>query len=171
MVTVEWVRLMAAYNAEMNVRLYTAASTLTEAQRREDRGAFFGSIHGTLSHLMWGDATWMARFAGWPAPDGGIGDSPVLQPDWGALHAARLALDGRIRDWADTLAPDWPQGDLHWTRSSTGQAMSRPRWVLLGHFFNHQTHHRGQAHALITGFGASTGDTDLPFILPEDLWR
>lgn len=65
-------RAMAAYNTEMNRRLYAAAATLSEAQRREDGGAFFGSIHGTLCHLLWGDRVWMHRFAGWERPWGGI---------------------------------------------------------------------------------------------------
>ncbi|MBU8538765.1 DinB family protein [Falsiroseomonas tokyonensis] len=167
MVTVEWVRLMAAYNAEMNRRLYGAASGLTDAQRREDRGAFFGSVHGTLSHLMWGDTTWMSRFAGWAKPEGGIKDSPTLFPDWDAMRAARQELDARIEAWAAALEPAWLEGSLGWFSGAMGRDIRRPRWVLVTHFFNHQAHHRGQAHALITGFGAHTGDTDLPFILPE----
>ena len=167
MVTVEWVRLMAAYNAEMNRRVYAAASGLTEDQRREDRGAFFGSIHGTLSHLMWGDAIWMSRFAGWPAPGGGIKDSPALHPEWPAMQAARQGMDTRIEAWAAALHPAWLQGSLGWFSGAMGREISRPRWVLVTHFFNHQTHHRGQVHALLTGLGAATGDTDLPFILPE----
>lgn len=168
MVTVEWVRLMAAYNAEMNLRLYAAAATLTDAQRRADRGAFFGSIHGTLSHLMWGDATWMSRFAGWPAPGCGIKDRPSLHPDWAALRVARQDLDARMADWAAAMEPAWLEGNLGWFSGSLGREVSRPRWVLVTHLFNHQTHHRGQVHALLTGLGAATGDTDLPFILPED---
>ncbi len=168
MVTVDWVRLMAAYNAEMNHRVFAAASGLTESQRREDRGAFFGSIHGTLSHLMWGDATWMSRFAGWPAPAGGIKDSPSLHPDWAAMQAARQSMDARIAGWAAALEPAWLEGSLSWFSGAMGREISRPRWVLVTHFFNHQTHHRGQVHALLTGLGAATGDTDLPFILPAD---
>jgi uncharacterized damage-inducible protein DinB len=166
MVTVEYARLMAAYNAEMNRRVFAAASTLTDAQRREHRGAFFGSIHGTLSHLMWGDSTWMARFAGWPAPEGGIKASTTLHQDWEAMRAARLDLDARIAAWTATLDLAWLSGDLTWFSGAMQREVSRPRWVLLTHFFNHQTHHRGQVHALLTGFGAATGDTDLPFILP-----
>jgi uncharacterized damage-inducible protein DinB len=168
MVTPEWCRLMAAYNAEMNRRIYAAASTLTEAQRREERGAFFGSIHGTLSHLMWGDATWMARFAGWPAPGGGIKDSTTLHPDWQAMRSARTDLDARISGWMAELDAAWLSGNLSWFSGAMQRDVSRPRWVLLTHVFNHQTHHRGQVHALLTGFGAATGDTDLPFILPFD---
>ncbi|WP_439597400.1 DinB family protein [Falsiroseomonas sp.] len=167
MVTVDWVRLMAAYNSEMNRRLYAAAETLTEAQRRADRGAFFGSIHGTLSHLLWGDATWMFRFAGWPAPGGGIKESATLHPEWPMMQVARRNLDARIEAWAAALQPAWLEGELGWFSGAMGRDISRPRWVLVTHFFNHQTHHRGQAHALLTGFGARTGDTDLPFILEE----
>lgn len=167
MITPAWARLMAAYSTEMNLRVYAAASTLTDAQRQQDRGAFFGSIHGTLSHLMWGDATWMSRFAGWPAPACGIKDSPSLHPDWAAMHTARRDLDARIEAWAAALDPAWLEGRLGWFSGALGREVTRPRWVLLVHFCNHQTHHRGQVHALLTGLGVATGDTDLPFILPE----
>ena len=66
MITPPYLRTMTAYNAEMNRRWYTAAETLTDAQRREDRGAFFGSLHATLSHLLCADTIGMSRFAGWP---------------------------------------------------------------------------------------------------------
>ncbi len=165
MITPAWCRMMAAYNAEMNRRLYAAADTLSDAQRREDRGAFFGSIHATLSHLLWGDTIWMHRFDGWERPAGGIKASPSLFPDWAAMRAAREAADTRIEGWAVRLSPAWLEGSLTWSRSSDGQEVTRPNAVLATHFFNHQTHHRGQVHALLTGFGAETGDTDLPFIL------
>ena len=64
MITPAWVRAMAAYNAEMNRRLYRAAETLADSARRAERGAFFGSIQGTLCHLLWGDTAWMSRFDG-----------------------------------------------------------------------------------------------------------
>jgi uncharacterized damage-inducible protein DinB len=165
MITPHWVRVMAAYNAEMNRRLYAAADALTPAQRSEDRGAFFGSIHGTLSHLMWGDSIWMHRFAGWPRPEGGIRESPQLFPDWPALKQLRAATDARIEAWAAQLDPAWLGGTQRWHSAASGREMAQPVWLVVTHFFNHQTHHRGQAHALLTGFGAATGDTDLPFIL------
>lgn len=165
MITPDWARLMAAYNAEMNRRLYAAADTVTEAQRNEDRGAFFGSVHGTLSHLLWGDRTWMSRFDGWQKPDGGIPTSPRLEPDWGALKAARAEADAGIEAWAARLDPAWLRRDLTWFSGAAGREITRPAWLLVTHFFNHQTHHRGQAHALLTAFGARTGDTDLPFII------
>lgn len=168
MITPEWVRLMAAYNAEMNRRLYAAADRLAPAQRGADRGAFFGSVQGTLNHLLWGDRTWMHRFDGWEKPEGGIRTSPGLVADWDALKAARAETDAGIEAWAARVDPDWLAGRITWFSGAMGRELSRPSWILVTHFFNHQTHHRGQAHALLTGFGETTGDTDLPFILPLD---
>jgi uncharacterized damage-inducible protein DinB len=165
MVSPAWCRMMAAYNAEMNRRLYAAADTLDDAARRADGGAFWGSIHGTLSHLLWGDTTWMSRFDGWDPPGVGIKDSLRLVDDWSALRAAREAADARIIDWAGRLDDERLAGALTWFSGAAGREMTRPLWVLVGHVFNHQTHHRGQAHALITRAGAATGDTDLPWVV------
>jgi uncharacterized damage-inducible protein DinB len=165
MVSPAWCRMMAAYNTEMNRRLYAAADTLDDAARRADGGAFWGSIHGTLSHLLWGDTTWMGRFDGWDPPAVGIKDSARLVEDWAALKAARAAADARIIDWAAGLADDRLAAPLTWFSGASGRELTRPLWVLVAHLFNHQTHHRGQAHALITRAGAATGDTDLPWVV------
>lgn len=166
MITPDWCRMMAAYNAEMNRRLYAAADRLSEAQRDENRGAFFGSIGATLSHLLWGDSIWMHRFDGWEKPQGGIPESTSLHRDWPKLKADRAATDQRIEAWAARVDPAWLTGELTWYSGAMGRDVTRPISVLVTHFFNHQTHHRGQAHALVTGFGEKTGDTDIPFILP-----
>jgi uncharacterized damage-inducible protein DinB len=168
MITPDWVRLMAAYNAEMNRRLYAAADRLVPAQRSEDRGAFFGSVQGTLSHLLWGDRTWMHRFDGWEKPPGGIPASPALYTDWDAQKRARGEVDAGIEAWASRVDPAWLAGSLSWFSAAMGRDVTRPTAILVTHFFNHQTHHRGQAHALLTALGQQTGDTDLPFILPLD---
>jgi uncharacterized damage-inducible protein DinB len=165
MITPAYVRTMAAYNAEMNRRWYAAADTLTDAQRREDRGAFFGSIHGTLCHLVWGDSTWMARFAGWPRPAVPQGDSPGMITDWDVLKATRFDLDARLIGWAGTVTQEWLDEDLAWFSGSIQKDLVMQKGLLVTHMFNHQTHHRGQAHAILTSFGAKTGDTDLPFVL------
>ena len=165
MIAPGYVRTMAAYNAEMNRRWYAAADTLTEAQRREDRGAFFGSIHGTLCHLVWGDTMWMSRFAGWAKPPVPQAESPGMIAEWDALKAARAGLDARIVDWAAGVTQDWLDEDLAWFSGSIQKDLVMPKGLLVTHMFNHQTHHRGQAHALLTSFGAKTGDTDLPFVL------
>lgn len=162
---------MAAYNAEMNRRLYRAADGLDDAARRADRGAFFGSIHGTLCHLLWGDSTWMSRFDGWERPAPGIPGSPGWITDWEALKTRRAAAGAAIESWAARLAPEDLAGELTWFSGATGQEMRRPRWLLITHMFNHQTHHRGQAHAMITAAGARTGDTDLPWVIPPEFWE
>ena len=168
MITRDWIRMMAAYNSEMNRRLYDAAATMSDAERRVDRGAFFGSLHGTLSHLVWGDHAWMARFAGWDRMPGGIPGSPHLFETWDALCAARVKADAGIESWAAGVEQAWLRDNLVWFSDAVGREMSKPVWVLVTHFFNHQTHHRGQAHGLITQVGIRPGDTDLPWVVDLD---
>ena len=73
--------------------------------------------------------------------------------------------DRRISDWAGRVEPEWLQGDLAWVSAVLGKEIRKPKALLVTHFFNHQTHHRGQVHAMLTAAGEKTGDTDLPFIL------
>jgi uncharacterized damage-inducible protein DinB len=165
MITRDWCRLMAAYNSEMNRRLYGAASRLDDAARRQDRGAFFGSIQGTFSHLMWGDAMWMSRFDGWERPAGGIKDSPKLHADFDAMRTARVAADARIEAWADRLDAAQLAAEFTWFSGATNRSMTMPLWIPAAHMFNHQTHHRGQVHALLTAAGVTPADTDLPWVV------
>ena len=166
LVTPAFVRTMAAYNAEMNRRLYAAAQRLSEEARRLPRGGFWGSIHGTLCHLLWGDLMWMSRFDGWPAPTVKQVDSPTLIEDFAALQRARVETDEKISQWADRISSAWLAEDLAWFSPSVNRELRRPRHFLVVHFFNHQTHHRGQAHAMITAANERTGDTDL-FLVVE----
>ncbi len=161
MISLAHVRTMARYNRWQNNSLYRAADGLTDAARREDRGAFFASIHGTFCHLLWGDSIWMHRFAGTSKPEGGIRESPRLVAGWVELHQRRDAMDATILAWAAGLDPAWLEGDLSWFSGALGKEMTKPRWFLLTHFFNHQTHHRGQVHAMLTAAGARPEDTDL----------
>jgi uncharacterized damage-inducible protein DinB len=160
-----YVQRLARYNRWQNENLYGVADTLSDADRRRERGAFFGSIHGTLSHLLWADRIWMSRFAGTPRPAGGIPESVSLYGDWGELKRERAAFDGVIVDWAERLDDDAVAGDLTWFSNAVKAEVSRPRWLLLTHMFNHQTHHRGQVHCMLTQAGGKPGDTDL-FIMP-----
>jgi uncharacterized damage-inducible protein DinB len=165
MITPEYVRTMAAYNAEMNRRVYAAAGRLTDAERREDLHAFWGSLHGTFNHLLWGDLLWMARFAGWPRPEHGIKQSTQLHEDFSELAAVRARTDAGISAWAVGVDQAWLDDDLVWFSRATQREVRQSRTLLVTHFFNHQTHHRGQAHALLTHFGHDPGDTDLPIVL------
>src|SRR5262249_18085183 len=161
LITPAFVRTMAAYNAEMNRRLYGAAERLPDTARRLARGAFWGSIHGTLCHLLWGDQAWMSRFDNWPKPAVTQKESAGLVQDFAELQRLRVDADTRISDWAGRVDDAWLAQDLVWFSGSVQKEMREPRGFLVTHFFNHQTHHRGQAHALITAAGEKTGDTDL----------
>jgi uncharacterized damage-inducible protein DinB len=167
MITPAYIRTMAAYNGEMNRRLYEPASRLSDAERRADRGAFWGSLHGTLAHILWADNNWMARFAGWPKPPGSLKESPLMIGDFNALRDARYDIDARIKAWAATIGQDWIDQPLTWYSASIQRELTSPRGLLAAHFFNHQTHHRGQAHALLTAAGVKTEDTDLVIVVPE----
>ncbi len=161
-----FVRTMAAYNAEMNRRLYAAAGRIPDPARREPRGAFWGSLHGTLCHLLWGDQMWMSRFDGWTKPTVIQKQSPTLVDDFDELRRLRVEADEKISAWAGRVTEAWLAEDQSWFSASVQKELRSPRSFLVTHFFNHQTHHRGQAHALITACGENTGDTDL-FLVVE----
>jgi uncharacterized damage-inducible protein DinB len=164
MITPDYVRAMARYNRWQNESIYGAADGLADEQRKEQRGAFFGSIHGTLNHLLWADQIWMSRFAGTPKPNApDIPRSTGMFEAWGELKRERQGFDGVISAWADGIEPGWLEGDLTWFSGAAGREVTKPRWLLVTHLFNHQTHHRGQVHCMLTQCGVKPGPTDLPF--------
>lgn len=169
MISSAYVRTMAAYNEEMNRRLYEAASRIPDHERKRDRGAFWRSIHGTLNHILYGDRSWMSRFDGWPRPEGGLKQSDAGFDDFGALRAARIEADLGIIAWAGRVTDAWLDEKLTWHSNAANRDYTSPRSLLVSHLFNHQTHHRGQAHALVTAAGQDTGDTDLFLLTPEIL--
>lgn len=164
MITPAYVQTMARYNQWQNNNLYGAANSLDDAARQLDRGAFFGSIHSTLGHILWGDTLWMSRFDGWEPPAMGIDDSGGMFTDWEALKKAREAADARFIDWGERVQPQDLQGDLAWYSAALKSDMVKPRAECVMQIFNHQTHHRGQVHAMLTAAGAKPHETDLPFI-------
>lgn len=169
MITPDYCRLMARYNRWQNRSLYAAADTLDDDARRLDRGAFFGSIHGTLSHLIWGDHAWMSRLDGWDAPKGGIGDTQRFVEDWDELRSKRRITDARISRWADGLRPADLAGPFAWYSAAAQRQVETTRAICAVHFFNHQTHHRGQVHAMLTAAGARPPeDTDLALMPDQD---
>lgn len=167
MITPAYVRTMAEYNAEMNRRLYRAAARLSDAERNAPRGAFWGSIHGTLTHILWGDQQWMSRFDGWPKPATPIKESAQMIEDFIELRAAREQADADISRWAAAVDDAWLAEDLTWFSGAANREIRAPITLLVTHFFNHQTHHRGQAHAMLTTAGQQTSDTDLFLLVPE----
>ena len=163
MITPAYVQKMAAYNRWMNEGIYAACETLSDADRRKDCGAFFGSIHATLNHILWGDQMWMWRLAGTVKPAAAtIAEALAQKSDFAQLKQERAAFDDTICGWADEVETGWLDEDRNWVSGSTGRNMTNPNWVLVTHMFNHQTHHRGQVHCLLTQFGIETPVTDLP---------
>lgn len=167
MIDQDYIRLMAAYGEWQNRCTYSAADQLSDAQRNQDRGAFFGSIHATLAHLLWGDQLWLHRLAGPQycarptAPD--VPDSLLSHPHWEDLTQARHATDAAILRWSGSVEPDDLVGDFSWDSTSGGR-LSRPKWTLAVQLFNHGTHHRGQVHSMLTAAGVATEDTDVQYM-------
>ena len=176
MIATAYVKKMATYNQWMNARLYELAARLPPDEVSADRGAFFGSILGTLHHLVNGDTGWLKRFANGSALsrsldpvrllEGPVALDEIRFPDLADLFARRTLLDAAILDWSDELT----DADLRTTVNYVnmkGETHSKPLGALLMHFFNHQTHHRGQATTLLSQAGVDVGITDLLALLPD----
>jgi uncharacterized damage-inducible protein DinB len=155
----EYARTMARYNEWMNGRLYGASATLADETRKEDMGAFFKSIHGTLNHLLLADRVWMGRFAGQPFAVTSLAQE--LHSDFDELREQRAATDRAISEWAGNLTDEQLAGELSYTSIVNPQPRTYPLWLAVTHFFNHQTHHRGQLTTLLMQRGIDPGITDL----------
>ena len=167
---VENYRFLARYNRWMNQRLYTACETLTDAERKTDKGAFFKSIHHTLTHLVLADKMWLARFAAQGTAFAALPPEllvvPVgsdytsdLHPDWTDLKQTRDVLDAAIELWVADMSPAFLISTMRYANTKGVQRV-HPVWQAMTHFFNHQTHHRGQVTTLLTQAGVDVGVTD-----------
>lgn len=150
--TAHWI-MFANYNAWANERLYAAVEALPAGSFHAETGVFFGSLCGTLNHLLVADRIWMKRLSG-------EGDAPdrldaVLFDDFARLAEARVAEDRRICGWVSGLSDSDVAGVVRYRRVTTPDVIEQPMAETLAHLFNHQTHHRGQAHALVTRFGGA----------------
>ena len=150
---------MARYNRWMNERLYALCATLSDEARKRDAGAFFGSIHGTLNHILLGDRIWLGRFLGRPFSVKSMDQE--LYSDFAELRVEREISDREIVAWADSLTPEHLGDPLTYVSVINPATSSYPRWVVVVHFFNHQTHHRGQVTTLLSQLGLDPGVTDL----------
>lgn len=155
----EQAKLMAAYNRWMNQRLYAVCAELSDEERKQDRGAFFKSIHGTLNHLLLADNIWMARFQGGRFEVSGLDQE--LYSDFAELSREREMLDARIEQWAMALTEAELDGELRYNSVANPNPKRFTLWVAVTHFFNHQTHHRGQLTTLLSQAGKEPGITDL----------
>ncbi len=168
--------LMANYNRWMNERMFAAAGTLGDTEVKADKGAFFGSILGTLNHIAVADTIWLHRFAQHPARFSALGAlsgfpcpsslAQVLAPELAGLRDYRVRLDELIERWVVELTPEHLSSDLAY-RNMAGVVSGRSFGALVQHFFNHQTHHRGQVSTLLFQSGVDVGVTDVLAIIPS----
>lgn len=169
------VQQMAAYNQWMNKKLYDACEQLSFAQISEDRGAFFGSIFGTLNHLLVGDIVWLKRFAV-AVPCHSLEKmhaiaQPValdawLFPSLGELRMQRISLDDIILGFGEEVSEINLHSAMRY-KNFQGQESNKNVFSLIMHMFNHQTHHRGQVTTLLTQMSVDVGVTDLAMMLPQ----
>ena len=165
MISVEYARTMAGYNRWMNRVLFDCSAKLTDAQRKQDTGAFFKSIHGTLNHLLVGDNVWMGRFEGPAFVPKSLAEE--LHADFDELRRAREAMDTRIAAWAATLTSQVIADELRYVSITNPAPRTMPMALAIAHFFNHQTHHRGQVTTLLMQRGIDPGITDLMWIAQQ----
>ncbi|WP_299660162.1 DinB family protein [uncultured Ruegeria sp.] len=168
MITGAYAREMARYSRWQNKQLKGFLRALPSEELVRDRSAFFGSIMGTANHLLWGDWIWISRFDKGPGPGGGIPDSVSIctgMADWMPL---RDTIDARITRWADTLGDTELSGSFTWYSAAKEADVAKPYVQCVIHMFNHQTHHRGQLHQMLTEAGSEAPVSDLVF-LPEDV--
>ena len=153
---------LALYNKLANSRLYDACATLSDAERKQERLAFFGSIHGTLNHIMLGDRIWLARFSGQEAPSTGL--DAILYEDFGDLRDARAVEDARITALVEGLTAERLGQSIRYVNYA-GRDCEDPVDLLLLHLFNHQTHHRGQVHDMLSQTRVPPPSLDLHRVL------
>lgn len=171
------IRLMASYNEWMNTKLYDVAKSLHAEELIADKKAFFRSILGTLNHVAVGDTIWLKRFANHPAGYAALEPvkslpSPssldqILFADMQGLSDYRKTLDRMITEWAQSIQEEDLDHVLSYV-TTTGLLSRRHFFSLAMHFFNHQTHHRGQATTLLSQAGADVGETDLFALIPNE---
>lgn len=160
----------AMYNSRMNSQFYELARELSDKDFNADLGAFFGSVNGTLNHIAVADIIWLKRFAEHPRKYQSLewirtmnhpeGLNTILHDSIDRLCVLREKLDLAIIDFTHELN----EGDLDISlsyRNTKGLPFVKNMGLLVLHFFNHQTHHRGQVSTLFCQLGKNIGTTDL----------
>ena len=155
---------MSRYNTWQNVSLITAADGLSNEDRWKDRGAFFKSIAATLNHLYWADALILERLKGKGRPEDTIKHSLTNPSDWSEFKALRLQRNNEIEMWSARLHDADLNGMLVYYPGDGSSRFEKPKALFAAQLFNHQTHHRGQVHAMLTAAGAKPEPTDLQML-------
>ncbi len=166
----ETFRMFAAYNQWANDLVYAAANELSPEDLNRDLGAFFGSLFGTLTHILVADRVWLRRFTGEGPIHTALNEKPFAT--LAELEAARIEEDRRIIAWIGELTEDETRGPISYTPITTPTPITHRLGPAISHFFNHQTHHRGQAHMCLTALGKPSLSLDLIYFqrLQGDRW-
>jgi uncharacterized damage-inducible protein DinB len=155
-------QMLAQYNRVANERMYERCSYLEAAEYLKQREGSFGSIHGLLNHLLLADRIWMARFEGEGKQTPPL--DTILFDDFENLWSARREEDIRIEEYFKQLSPDFMDRSFHYTNSQV-RPMIETAQVAVAHFFNHQTHHRGQLHVMLSQTPVPPPSVDLHRIM------
>jgi uncharacterized damage-inducible protein DinB len=161
-ITPEYCEMMSRYNRWMNERLYTLCAAMPDAERKRDRSAFFGSIHGTLNHLLWGDRMWLGRLIGSPCTYPAFGADMFAEFD--VLRRERTETDQALITWAGRVSAESLSSPLEYTSAVDGKTRRLSTAIAVVQMFNHGTHHRGQLTTLLKQAGIDPGPTDLPWV-------
>jgi uncharacterized damage-inducible protein DinB len=150
---------MAQYNRWMDEKLLVASALFSDVERKQHRGVPFNSLHGLWNHLLLTNRIWLARFDSTPYQFNSLTDE--LYSDFDELRQEITLTDTRIEEFANSLTEERMNSRLEYARASDSARQDMAFWVTVQHFFNHQTHHRGQITALIEQMGGDCGVTDL----------
>lgn len=162
---IESLRLKAKYNQWMNASLFKKCSALQDYVLKQDSGAFFKSIHGTLNHLLLTDLMWLSRITSTKNISSSASSlDAILYDDFGDLWASRKETDGMLIDFVDGLDNSDLVKDVTYVSLQAGTEKVVRLDLILIHLFNHQTHHRGQITTLLSQQGVDAGTTDLLFM-------
>lgn len=159
-------QMFAAYNRWANEELYQAAGRLSQEAYNRNVGAFFGSMNGTLNHILVADRIWMKRFSK-------TGDHPdrldaILETEFQNLQNAREREDRRIIEWVDSLDDGALEKEFSYRTITNPMDITQRLGPAVSHFFNHQTHHRGQGHMILSVLGENPPSLDLLFFFRSE---
>ncbi len=159
------IALMARFNAWVNKRVYGCVAGLPDADYRDDRKAYFGSIHNTLNHLLLVDRAWTCRIKG--VAHGHKSLDQILYDDFDSLRGAREAEDAALIELVDSLSDAELLRPITYNSMSGGGSFTNRCDRILITLFNHQTHHRGQIHTMLTQQGIDPPPLDVIVFLAE----
>lgn len=167
MKTTDYFQRLSQYNCWMNEQLFDLCNSIPDPVRKENRGAFFGSIHGTLNHILLADKLWLGRFLNQPLEYTSLDQE--LFAEFEPLRQERQKTDKEIIAWVDSLSEEQLAAPLRFTSAVKRRECVFPLWHAATHFFNHQTHHRGQVTTLLSQCGYDPGVTDLLWLAGAEI--